>query len=348
MIQPSYSILKKLITRISIASILTLVISGIIIAIGFVNDMKKHGYSSSDTLIDELLSESFEHVYWVFVLSFLLIIFIMYFLVKNSFKDVNKISEDIKKININNPKEIAINHDVPKEIVPLVSSLNASFAKIKKDFEQQKEFISNASHELNTPIAILRANIEGMETSKQKEDLMNDLTLLEKVSSQLLRLSQVDQFIVRADESADLIEVTHQAVQLFDKDKDKARLHIHTFDEKEVWINGNENYLLIALRNLLENALFNSPTNTPIDIRVYKNGRITVSNTKQDQALTQDKIDQIFQKFWRLNKNKYVGAGLGLSIVKRIAEAHHASLHADLTQEIFNIYLQFKPFPATK
>ena len=346
MIQPSYSILKKLITRISIVSIITLVISGIIIAIGFVTDMKEHGYSSSDTLIDELLSESFEHVYWVFGLSFLLIIFIMYFLVKNSFKDVNKISDDIEKMNINNPEEIVIDHDVPKEIVPLVNSLNASFIKIKKDLEQQKEFISNASHELNTPIAILRANIEGMETSKQKEDLMNDLALLEKVSSQLLRLSQVDQFKVRADESADLIEVAHQAVQLFDKDK--ARLHIHTFDEKEVWINGSENYLLIALRNLLENALFNSPANTPIDIRVYKNGRITVSNTKQDQALTQDKIDQIFEKFWRLNKNKYVGAGLGLSIVKRIAEAHQASLHADLTEEIFNIYLEFKPFPATK
>lgn len=346
MIQPSYSILKKLITRISLVSFITLIVSGIIIAVGFVNDMKEHGYSSSDTLIDELLSESFEHVYWVFGLSFLLIIFIMYFLVKNSFKDVNKISDDIKKMNINNPKEIVIDHDVPKEILPLVNSLNASFIKIKKDLEQQKEFISNASHELNTPIAILRANIEGMETSKQKEDLMNDLALLEKVSSQLLRLSQVDQFKVRADESADLIEVAHQAVQLFDKDK--ARLHIHTFDEKEVWINGSENYLLIALRNLLENALFNSPANTPIDIRVYKNGRITVSNTKQDQALTQDKIDQIFEKFWRLNKNKYVGAGLGLSIVKRIAEAHHASLHADLTGEIFNIYLQFKPFSATK
>ena len=95
MIQPSYSILKKLITRISIVSIITLVISGIIIAIGFVTDMKEHGYSSSDTLIDELLSESFEHVYWVFGLSFLLIIFIMYFLVKNSFKYVNKISDDI-------------------------------------------------------------------------------------------------------------------------------------------------------------------------------------------------------------------------------------------------------------
>jgi len=253
MIQPSYSILKKLITRISLVSFITLIVSGIIIAVGFVNDMKEHGYSSSDTLIDELLSESFEHVYWVFGLSFLLIIFIMYFLVKNSFKDVNKISDDIEKMNINNPEEIVIDHDVPKEIVPLVNSLNASFIKIKKDLEQQKEFISNASHELNTPIAILRANIEGMETSKQKEDLMNDLVLLEKVSSQLLRLSQVDQFKVRADESADLIEVAHQAVQLFDKDK--ARLHIHTFDEKEVWINGSENYLLIALRNLLENAL---------------------------------------------------------------------------------------------
>jgi signal transduction histidine kinase len=346
MIQPSYSILKKLITRISIVSIITLIVSGIIIGVGFINDMKEHGYSSADTIIDELLSESFEHVYWVFGLSFLLIIIINYFLVKNSFKDVNKISEDIAKANINDPEEIVIDHDVPKEILPLVNSLNASFVKIKKDVEQQKEFISNASHELNTPIAILRANIEGMETSKQKEDLMNDLTLLEKVSSQLLRLSQVDQFKVRADESADLIEVAHQAVQLFDKEK--ARLHIHTFDEKEVWINGSENYLLIALRNLLENALFNSPANTPIDIRVYKNGSITVSNTKQDQALTQDKIDQIFEKFWRLNKNKYVGAGLGLSIVKRIAEAHHAPLHVDLTEEIFNIYLQFKPFPATK
>ena len=346
MIRPSYSILKKLITRISIVSIITLAVSGIIIAVGFVYDMKEQGHSFSDTLIDELLSESFEHVYWVFGLSFLLIVIIVYFLVKNSFKDINKISEDIEKININNPEKMVIDHDVPKEIVPLVNSLNASFVKIKKDVEQQKEFISNASHELNTPIAILRANIEGMETSKQKEDLMNDLALLEKVSSQLLRLSQVDQFKVRADESADLVQVVHQAIQLFNKDK--SRLHIHTFDKKEVWINGNENYLLIAIRNLLENALLNSLATTPIDIRIYKDGKLTISNTKQDQALTQDKIDQIFEKFWRLNKNKYAGAGLGLSIVKRIAEAHQGSVRAEVIEEIFNIYLQFKLFPATK
>ena len=174
----SYSLLNKLIVRTSLISLILLVISGIVISLGFRNDITEDiQEGTKDMIIDMILSESFEHVYWVFALCLILLIILIYFTVKNSLKDVNTVSNFVKDIDIN--KEIRFpNLKTPKEINPLIESLKSSFKKIKDDMKQQREFIDNAAHELNTPIAILRANIEGMDNSKNKKELLNDLELM--------------------------------------------------------------------------------------------------------------------------------------------------------------------------
>jgi len=337
----TYSLLKKIILRVSLVSIVMLIISGLFITFGFIDDIKDDfGVFGSDALIDIFLSEAFEHVYLIFILSFVILIIFIYFTVKNSLKDINQIADKVKKIDINDTTILDLDISTPKEIEPLINAIKESFERIKNDIKQQKEFVQNASHELNTPIAILRANIEGLSETNVKDDLLNDLSLLENVATQLLRLSQVENFKIKDNETTDIIKTVNLVIKNFEIDKERINLIINTSDGV---INGNKEYLYMCFRNLLENALYNSPNNSKIIITINQDNEIFFQNEKANKDLKQEDVGNIFKKFLRLEKNKYNGSGLGLTIVKRIIEAHNASLSVDIDDKYFKITLKFKP-----
>ena len=334
----SYSLLNKLIVRTSLISLILLVISGIVISLGFRNDISEDiQEGTKDMIIDMILSESFEHVYWVFALCLILLIILIYFTVKNSLKDVNTVSNFVKDIDIN--KEIRFpNLKTPKEINPLIESLKSSFAKIKDDMKQQREFIDNAAHELNTPIAILRANIEGMDNSKNKKELLNDLELIENVSSQMLRLSHLEKFQVTKDEKTDLVQLISDLIHSDDKYKNEINLEKNLND---LIINGNKNYLDICFKNLFDNAIHNKKQGTQIKVFIDSISGVSVINEHTIQNVNKDTDKNIFEKFWRGDKNKYSGSGLGLAIVKRIVEAHKATIIPQIDQKTFKIIIKF-------
>ncbi len=345
-ISSPYSLLKNIIFKVSLASIVTLIVSGLIISLGFVNDQKDHlkeGETAIDIWIDAALSESFEHVYWVFILSFIIITILIYIIVKNALNDMNTISDSVNQIDLNSPDTFNQEFIGPREIQPLLNSLKNSYEKIDRDYKIQKEFIQNASHELNTPIAILRANIESLQNSSDKQELMKDLNLLENVSAQLLRLSQADNFKVRNNESADIIQIIKLVIESLSKSD---RIVFDTQMNKSEIV-GNKEYLYMCFRNLIENALYNSPENSKIQILAEDQNKIVIKNEKANKQLKQQDVEKLFNKFWRFDKNKYPGSGLGLNIVQRIVEAHDANLDVKIDEQYFTISIIFPTKTAT-
>ncbi len=345
-ISSPYSLLKNIIFKVSLASIVTLIVSGLVIGLGFVNDQKDHlkeGEAAIDIWIDAALSESFEHVYWVFILSFIIITILIYIIVKNALNDMNTISDSVNQIDLNSPDTFNQEFIGPREIQPLLNSLKNSYEKIDRDYKIQKEFIQNASHELNTPIAILRANIESLQNSSDKQELMKDLNLLENVSAQLLRLSQADNFKVRNNESADIIQIIKLVIESLSKSD---RIVFDTQMNKSEIV-GNKEYLYMCFRNLIENALYNSPENSKIQILAEDQNKIVIKNEKANKQLKQQDVEKLFNKFWRFDKNKYPGSGLGLNIVQRIVEAHDANLDVKIDEQYFTISIIFPTKTAT-
>jgi len=334
----SYSLLNKLIIRTSLISLLLLIISGIVISLGFRNDMGEHASEApADIFVDLILSESFEHVYWVFSVCLIFLIILIYFTVKNSLKDVNNVSEYVKKLDINNPISIP-NLKAPKEINPLLESIKVSFRKMEEDMKQQREFIDNAAHELNTPIAILRANIEGMENNQTRKDLLKDLELIENASSQMLRLSHLEKYKVTKNEKTDLNELINELMNTSDIYKKEI---IIKKTNHQLFINGNKNYLDICFKNLFDNAISNKKENSKINISIDNQYNFTIENEHSMKNVNKDTAKNIFEKFWRGDKNKYAGSGLGLAIVKRIAEAHNAKISSKIDQKTFKISIKF-------
>ena len=84
--EKSYSIIKKLVIRTSIVGVFVLLMSGGIVSLGFIDDIAKDKNPDLDKAIDIILSESFEHVFWILILSVLILIFVVYWTIKNLWK----------------------------------------------------------------------------------------------------------------------------------------------------------------------------------------------------------------------------------------------------------------------
>jgi len=84
--EKSYSIIKKLVIRTSIVGVFVLLMSGVIVSLGFIDDIAKDKNPDLDKAIDIILSESFEHVFWILILSVLILIFVVYWTIKNLWK----------------------------------------------------------------------------------------------------------------------------------------------------------------------------------------------------------------------------------------------------------------------
>jgi signal transduction histidine kinase len=94
-----------------------------------------------------------------------------------------------------------------------------------------------------------------------------------------------------------------------------------------VWVNGNPEMLSRAIRNLVENAINYSASGSTVEIVVGSSGLIEVLD--EGPGIKEDERELIFQRFWRRDRRRVGGAGLGLSIVRRIADAHAAIIKVE-------------------
>ena len=209
---------------------------------------------------------------------------------------------------------------------------------IKLMMEDQSQFISNSSHELRTPIAILRAEMEASLLEKHLSDqtartLINsnleELSTLQKLTDNLLEISkirngtlggQLTQILV-----SDLAKSAEKKVLPLAK---KKRIGIKNMTKEGV-INGVNDKLVEVLIILLDNAIKYSPADSQIILSsVVKNNRVIISVTDQGSGISPDDIPHIFERFYRADKSRSLadGFGLGLSIAKKIVEAHKGTI----------------------
>jgi signal transduction histidine kinase len=210
---------------------------------------------------------------------------------------------------------------MPAEILPLVLATNDAFDRLDRALDAQRRFTADAAHELLTPLAVLRAQIDTLDTSSIAEPLRDDVDAMTDMVSQLLYLSELESHgeAVGGEERADLhgvaIDVISMLAPLAIRDGKQLAL---TGAAGPILVKGSAPALSRALRNLIENALDHTPTNTTVGVDLGADGSIRVSD--QGQGVPPDERDAVFQRFWRGAGRKGPGSGLGLSIVKRIVE----------------------------
>lgn len=276
------------------------------------------GPNHDDAMADEFLSELWEAAGWYIAGLVILLVGIVYLTVRSSLRPVNEVSRQAAAITPASMDVRLGSENLPNELKPLVDGMNNALARIEQAYHAQRVFTDDAAHELRTPIATLRAHVE---TKGYGPALLEDVMRLERIVEQLLRLARADNFVLHRDARASLKDVVRQVVEMLAPDAVQRGVDLELdVPEGAVRVFGEDGFLLIAVRNVVENA-FNA---------VGSGGRVLVTVTEDAQVIVDDsgpgippeKRERMFERFWRADKSDEKGAGLGLSIVQRIVDVH--------------------------
>jgi signal transduction histidine kinase len=222
------------------------------------------------------------------------------------------------------------------DFVLLDQTINEMMRKIRDAFSREKEFISNVSHEMLTPISVLQTRFENMlsegkleeENSIRVIDSLRTLNRLKKVTNTLLLISRIENEQFLKNDSVSLkalcMEVSEEIEERF---SGKNISFKSDFSDDLVLKNCNHDLLFTLLFNLVNNAIKYNVEGGKINVRGYYSGNnffLEVEDT--GIGIHKDQINNIFSRFKRLNNNQVEGYGLGLPIVKTIADFHEIAI----------------------
>jgi signal transduction histidine kinase len=277
--------------------------------------------SHRGVLVNDVVANFYWRVGWITVPILLVMLATDILIFRRAVQPLLEISKRAEQIG---PKRIDVRlpvAGVPREIAPLVLAVNRALDRLEQGFHRQREFTADAAHELRTPLAILRTRIETMPDRGEACALLRDIEGMSRVVSQLLDAAEIETLVVSSGDTADLVVVCAEVAQFIAplalaQGKSVALTGI----DRPVPVNGNAEMLGRAVRNLVENALKHTPAGTDVEIEVKENAIVAIVD--RGEGVPSAKRDQIFERFWRRDHRGSGGAGLGLSIVKRIVEAH--------------------------
>jgi signal transduction histidine kinase len=278
-----------------------------------------------DVLIDDIVADFFPRVGWITLPILLVLLMIDILIFRRALRPVLQASQTAETIGPARTEVRLPTQDMPREILPLVKAVNEALDRLELGFRTQREFTADAAHELRTPLAILRARIDTLENKAVGEALRNDIAGMSRIVSQLLDIAELESFVVDPDEKADLQAVAAEVAAFIAPLAVAQGKSIALGGAKDpVWIKGNPEALFQAIRNLAENAISHTPAGTTVEIEVAESGVLRVLDG--GPGVPESERELIFRRFWRRDRRRTGNAGLGLSIVSRIVEAHAGSI----------------------
>ncbi|HEX2890870.1 HAMP domain-containing sensor histidine kinase [Vineibacter terrae] len=249
----------------------------------------------------------------------LLAIGIALYTLTNALAPVAKAAEEANRITVDTMGK-RLDTAVPAEIRPLVDAFNRALDRLDAGFADQRRFTANAAHELRTPLALLRARLDGMADTESADAIRRDLGRMTRLIEQLLAVSRLDSHMPMTKVDVDLVDVAGDIVARMAplavaEDKQVSL----TAPDHPVRIYGNADALGAAVRNLIENALRFTPSGSAVEVVVADGPHLQVHDA--GPGIPDEDRPHLFERFWR-GRNRQGGAGLGLAIVAEVVAQH--------------------------
>lgn len=259
-----------------------------------------------------------------------------YFITGKSLHKLKEFSENIENIQAQNLSEPLDSHDLPKEIQRLSASFNKMLTRLDEAFSAQKHFSANAAHELRTPLAVIQAKIDVFQ-KVEHTDPAEYQELLEMLEAQIERLSGIVNELLEMTEfhtaeRTDRISLKELAEEvLCDLEYQAKQRNISLIQEEgNAEFIGNETLIYRAIFNLVENAIkYNYPGGKVIISIHQTDNTISVTVSDTGIGIPQECRDLVFDPFFRVDKSRsreMGGTGIGLAMVKAIAELHEGTV----------------------
>jgi signal transduction histidine kinase len=220
------------------------------------------------------------------------------------------------------------------ELGSLASTLNAMLDRLERSYADQRRFVADASHELRTPVAIVRGNVELLRAGKlSTSDAEESLEMIETESARMTRLLDELLSLARLEGAAHDFQALDVAT-ILDEGAARARKlgkrSIAVSCPCGLWINGNPDLLDQAIVNVLRNAVAHTTDGGTITLSCTATPtHAMLSVTDDGPGISQQELDRIFDRFYRAQGPRpgdSGGAGLGLAIAKRLVDLHAGTM----------------------
>ena len=222
----------------------------------------------------------------------------------------------------------------PREVVPLVRSLNMLFERLGRLVENERRFTADAAHELRTPLAALKTQAQvakGASDDAARQHALDGVIegcdRATRLVDQLLTLARLEPDSARPAEQCELVGLAREVIAELAPFALAKDVDVELRASASVSVVGHRQLLYVLLRNLVDNAIRYSADGGGVKVNVVSTGeRATLSVIDEGPGVATDERARLGQRFYRVLGSTPSGSGLGLSIVRRIAEMHSAVL----------------------
>lgn len=226
---------------------------------------------------------------------------------------------------------------VPSELTTVVNSTNSLLLRLEEAFDREQRFSADAAHELRTPVSVLKVHLHNLGTRLGRQD--EDIVLLTEGVERMGHL--IEQILALYRTSPDQAAVKFEQVDVFKTVQSLIAFNYDTFDRKQQTIDleGESHVIeanLFALETLVMNLINNANKYTPeqgeihVEVKRHELG-VLLRVEDSGPGIPEAQRERVFERFYRLHGDRHdsgvVGCGLGLTIVKHIADLHQATIN---------------------
>jgi two-component system sensor histidine kinase QseC len=248
-------------------------------------------------------------------------------------RPLDRLGHEVERRSADNLHLLAL-EGAPREVTPLVRSLNALFERVQRLIENERRFTADAAHEMRTPLAGLKTQAQVARGATDDDARQHALDRLiegcdraARLVDQLLTLARLEPAAGRPPGSCDLVAIARPVVAELAPFALASDVEVELLAPAALRADGHPDLLSVLLRNLVDNAIRYSPRGSRVRVeiaRIDDAARLTVAD--QGRGVGPGERARIGQRFYRVLGSGETGSGLGLSIVRRIVEIHGARL----------------------
>jgi len=247
---------------------------------------------------------------------------------------LHRIAAEVAQRSPSNLRPVDL-QQVPAEVNVIVDKLNVLLAGLREAFERERRFTSDAAHEIRTPLAGIKTHAQvalrttdDAQRSHEVEQVIQDVDRTTHLVEQLLTLARLDRESLTENYVAvDLHSLADDVIVMLKPEAEARRIALARRDGATAALRGNAAMLGAMIRNLVDNAIRYAPAGGRVEIEVATQGdKAVLTVTDNGPGIPADERARVFDRFFRGSTANAQGCGLGLSIVKRVAELHQAGV----------------------
>ena len=272
------------------------------------------------------------------LVSILLLGGVLFYALRRLLAPIQLISQEAHEIELAQLNRRLNPKGVPGELLPLVESFNHALSRLERSYANQSRFLADTAHELKTPLALLRGQLElnGVADTGQ---LIRDVDLITRQVQQLLMLAEVSETRNYIHEQVDVEQVASDVARYLEPLAQRRDVELEVLASGDCPIlNCDRSALFVLLKNLAENAVSFASPGTAVTLSIDKD---SVRVRDRGQGIAPEHLAHLFERFWRAPGRQDQGAGLGLAICLEAAHAHGWQLEAKNAQPGAEFVLTF-------